>query len=45
MLLVDKRAGPVARVHRLDQLWRALSKEIQLIELADDPLLYVERRE
>jgi len=38
-------ADIVARVRRLDQLSRGLAKEIQLIEKADDPMLYVERRD
>ena len=38
-------ADIVARVKRLDQLSRGLAKEIQLVEKADDPMLYVERRE
>jgi hypothetical protein len=37
-------ADIVARVKRLDQLSRGLAKEIQLVEKADDPMLYVERR-
>ena len=35
----------MARVRRLDQLSRGLAKEIQLVEKADDPMLYVERME
>jgi hypothetical protein len=38
-------ADIVARVRRLDQLSRGLAKEIQLVEKADDPMLYVERME
>jgi hypothetical protein len=38
-------ADIVARVRRLDQLSRGLAKEIQLVEEADDPMLYVERIE
>ena len=38
-------ADMVARFRRLDQLTRGLSKEIQLVERADDPMLHVERQE
>jgi hypothetical protein len=33
------------RIERLEQLSRALAKEIVVIGQADDPLLYVERRD
>lgn len=33
-----------ARVHRLDQLSRGLSKEVTLWRKGDDPLLYLERK-
>jgi hypothetical protein len=33
------------RFRRLDQLLRGLAKEIQVLERADDPMLYVERKE
>jgi hypothetical protein len=33
------------RIERLEQLSRALAKEIVVIGDADDPLLYVERRD
>jgi hypothetical protein len=33
------------RIERLEQLSRALAKEIVVIGEADDPLLYVERRD
>jgi hypothetical protein len=38
-------ADIVASVRRLDQLSRGPAKEIQLIEKADDPMLYVEPME
>ena len=38
-------ADILARIRRLDQLSRGLAKEIQLVERADDPMLYVERKE
>jgi hypothetical protein len=33
------------RIERIEQLGRALAKEIVIIGEADDPLLYVERRD
>ena len=33
-----------ARVHRLDQLGRGLSKEVTLWRKGNDPLLYLERK-
>ena len=38
-------ADILAGIRRLDQLSRGLAKEIQLVERADDPMLYVERKE
>jgi hypothetical protein len=38
-------AGILARIRCLDQLSRGLAKEIQLVERADNPMLYVERKE
>ena len=38
-------ADILARIRRFDQLSRGLVKEIQLVERADDPMLYVERKE
>ena len=34
-----------ARAQRLDQLSRGLALEIGIVSKADDPMLYVERRE
>jgi hypothetical protein len=34
----------LARIRRPDQLSRGLAQEIQLVERADDPMLYVERK-
>ena len=33
-----------ARVRRLDQLYRGLAREIIIVDTADDPMLYLERR-
>jgi hypothetical protein len=38
-------ADIVARLHRLDTLSRGLSLELHNVSKADDPMLYVERRE
>jgi hypothetical protein len=38
-------ADILARIRRLDQLSHGLAKEIQVVERADDPMLYVERKE
>jgi hypothetical protein len=38
-------ADILARIRRLDQLSRGLAKEIQLVERADDPMWYIERKE
>ena len=38
-------ADILARIRRLNELALGISKEIQLIEKAEDPLLYVERRD
>ena len=39
-----RRADILARMRRQDELSLGISKEIQLIERADDPLLYAKRR-
>ena len=39
------RAGVVLRIDRLNELSRKLAKEIVVIAGAEDPLLYVERRD
>jgi hypothetical protein len=33
-----------SRVRRLEELGRGLSKEVMVVQKADDPLLYLERR-
>jgi hypothetical protein len=38
-------ADILARIRRLDQLSRGLAKEIQLEKRADDPMLYVGRKD
>ena len=37
-------AAIAARIRRLDQLSRGIAREISIVDKADDPLLYLERR-